>query len=109
MPVRTPRTFVDLLRGRASSDPDRVVYTFLQENLDPGFDLSLGHLDVRARAIAAFLQSNTAAGDRILLSYPFGPDFLEGFFGSMYAGRIPVPAYPPRPGRANQAYKAIRA
>jgi natural product biosynthesis luciferase-like monooxygenase protein len=98
---------MDLLRLRASSDPDHIVYSFLRDDLSVSQDISLRFLDLRARAVAAFLQSSTLPGDRILLIYPFGPEFLEGFFGSIYAGRIPVPAYAPRPGRTNQALKAI--
>lgn len=96
-----------LLRLRASLDPDHIVYSFLGDDLSVNQDISLKWLDLRARAVAGFLQSNTKPGERILLLFPFGAEFLEGFFGSIYAGRIPVPAYTPRPGRPNHTLKAI--
>ena len=39
------------------------------------------------------------AGQRALLLYPPGLDFIEAFFGCHYASVIPVPAYPPRKNR----------
>jgi natural product biosynthesis luciferase-like monooxygenase protein len=98
---------MDVLRGRAFSNPDRVLYSFLRDDLSVRKELSFGLLDLRARAVAAFLQSCTPPGARILLIYPSGPEFLEGFLGSIYAGRIPVPAYAPRPGRTSHTLQAI--
>ena len=39
------------------------------------------------------------AGQRALLLYPPGLDFVESFCGCLYAGVVPVPAYPPRRNR----------
>jgi natural product biosynthesis luciferase-like monooxygenase protein len=100
-------TLMELLRIRASSDPDHVLYSFLRDDLSVSQEISLGFLDLRARAVAAFIQAETSPGDRILLVCPFGPGFLEGFFGSIYAGRIPIPAYASRPGRPNHTLAAI--
>jgi natural product biosynthesis luciferase-like monooxygenase protein len=104
---QTCSNLMELLRSRASSSPDHVLYSFLREDLSIGRELSLGQLDLRVRAIAGALQTSTRPGDRILLLFPFGPEFLEGFFGSIYAGRIPVPAYTPRPGRPSHTLQAI--
>ncbi|HEU5415712.1 MAG TPA: LLM class flavin-dependent oxidoreductase, partial [Candidatus Angelobacter sp.] len=106
-PTQICSTLMELLRRRASSDPDHVLYSFLRDDLSVGQDISLRFLDLRARSVAAFIQGETSPGDRILLVFPFGPGFLEGFFGSIYAGRIPVPAYAPRPGRPNHTLAAI--
>src|SRR5690606_14436330 len=57
--------------------------------------LTYADLDRRARAIAARLQSMNLAGERALLLYPPGFDYIEAFFGCLYAGVIAVPAYPP--------------
>jgi len=107
VPTHNCSNLVDLLRTRVSANPDHVVYSFLTEDRRISREISLRVLDERARAVAAFLQSGTNPGDRILLAYPFGPEFLEGFWGSIYAGRIPVPAYAPRPGRPSQTLSAI--
>ncbi|MFN7146796.1 MAG: fatty acyl-AMP ligase, partial [Myxococcota bacterium] len=90
-------SFVDLLRVRAGADPDKTYARFLlQGDVDGAVEpLSYGGLDRAARAIAARLQAAGAAGERVLLLYPPGLRFVEGFFGCLYAGAIAVPAYPP--------------
>ena len=39
------------------------------------------------------------AGQRALLLYPPGLEFIAAFFGCLYAGVVAVPAYLPRPNR----------
>jgi acyl-CoA synthetase (AMP-forming)/AMP-acid ligase II/acyl carrier protein len=66
-------------------------------------------LDRQARAIAATLQSLGWAGERALLLYPPGLDYIAAFFGCLYAGVIAVPAYPPRRNRSLERVEAIAA
>ncbi len=87
---------VDLLRLRAAQQPDDVLYTFLSDQSGVIETRTYKELDVRARAIAAKLQSYHIQGERALMLYPSGLEFVEAFFGCLYAGVIAVPAYPPR-------------
>src|SRR5262249_2728765 len=64
-------------------------------------------LDQRSRAIAAWLQSVSEPGDRVLILYPPGLDYLAGFFGCLYAGVVAVPVYPPRRNRNMERILAI--
>jgi natural product biosynthesis luciferase-like monooxygenase protein len=89
-------TLVDLLRWRARMQPDRLAYTFLADGENEESRLTYGELDRRARSSAALLQSLGASGERVLLLYPPGLDYIAAFFGCLYAGAIAVPAYPPR-------------
>lgn len=89
-------TFVDLLRQRAEETPDRTIYTFLVNGEQETAHLTCRELDRQARSIAALLQSFQAEGERVLLLYPPGLEFIAAFFGCLYAGAIAVPAYPPR-------------
>jgi acyl-CoA synthetase (AMP-forming)/AMP-acid ligase II len=41
-------------------------------------------------------------GDRALLLYPPGLEFIPAFFGCLYSGVIAVPAYPPQPSQASR-------
>ncbi|EPX59032.1 Long-chain-fatty-acid--CoA ligase [Cystobacter fuscus DSM 2262] len=100
-------TFVDLLTYRAEHQPDKLAFTFLHEDTTSGVSLTNGQLDERARAIAAFLQNHGTVGDRALLLYPPGLDFITAFFGCLYAGLIPVPAYPPRRNQKVQRLQAL--
>ena len=53
------------------------------------------------------LAPHASPGDRILLAYPPGLEFLVGFFGALYAGMIAVPAYPPRGQQMDERVRAI--
>jgi acyl-CoA synthetase (AMP-forming)/AMP-acid ligase II/aryl carrier-like protein len=101
-------TLIELLRGRAELQPDRTAYTFLADGGESEqASLSYGELDRRARALAARLQRVGTPGERALLLYPPGLDFIAAFFGCLYAGIVAVPAYPPRPNRPLTSLRAI--
>lgn len=104
-----PRTLVDLLRERASSRPERLAYAFMADGAQAVGTLTYGELDRKARAIAAQLQSISVAGERALLLYPAGLEFLAAFFGCLYAGIIAVPAPAPEPTRLKRAGPRLRA
>ncbi len=100
-PASLPPTLVELLRRRARHEPRRAAYTFLTDGEE--VHLTYGELDRRARAIAALLQEMGAGGERVLLLYPPGLDYIAAFFGCLYAGAVAVPAYPPRLNRSLRA------
>src|SRR5262249_33981649 len=58
--------------------------------------ITYADLDRDARAIAARLLASCRSGDRALLVYPPGLEFVSALFGCFYAGVVAVPAYPPR-------------
>ena len=95
----TIRSLVDLAQARAEEAPERVAFTFLADGEEPGPALTLGEFHRRACAAAAALQERGAQGERVLLLYPPGLDFLTAFFGCLYAKAVAVPAYPPDPAR----------
>ncbi|RKH17382.1 amino acid adenylation domain-containing protein [Corallococcus sp. CA047B] len=92
-------TLVELLRVRARDQGDRRGFTFLLDGETDEAHLTYAELDQKARAIAAALQARGAQGQRALLLYPPGLDYIAGFFGCLYAGVIAVPIYPPDPMR----------
>ncbi len=89
-------SLVDLLRYRALHQPDRLAFSFLQDGEIEVASLTYKELDQQVRAIAAYLQSIKATGERALLLYPSGLEFITAFFGCLYAGVVAVPAYPPK-------------
>jgi amino acid adenylation domain-containing protein len=95
---RVAPTLVELLRGRAAEGTAGHGYTFLADGGDEE-RLSFAGLDERARGIAALLQEHCRPGDRALLLYAPGIDFIAAFFGCLYAGVVAVPAYPPQSSR----------
>ncbi|HEY2157836.1 MAG TPA: fatty acyl-AMP ligase, partial [Isosphaeraceae bacterium] len=101
-------TFIEIL-GRSAGDPG-IAFRFVTADGDgPADAISYGALDLRARAIAARLTSLGLAGERALLVYSPGLEFVSAFFGCLYAGVIAVPAHPPRPNRPAARLGAIAA
>ncbi len=100
-------TVVEVLRLRSSTQPDRDAFTFLLDGETEQTTLTYQELDRRSRQIAAQLQALGLTGERALLLYPAGLDFLVAFFGCLYAGVVAVTAYPPRNERNTPRIKAI--
>ncbi|NYI04012.1 beta-ketoacyl synthase N-terminal-like domain-containing protein [Allostreptomyces psammosilenae] len=91
-------TLVEVLRHRAEHHPDGIAYRFLtfsgtrEPQVSP---ITYRELDAWARAVAVTLRSAADPGDRALMLCPPGLEYVAYFYGSLYAGLIPVPAYPP--------------
>jgi amino acid adenylation domain-containing protein len=90
-----PRGFVEVLRERADRQGERRAYGFVADAHDDETWLSYAELERRARAVAVALGQAAQPGDRVLLAMPAGLDYVAGFFGSLFAGMVAVPAYPP--------------
>lgn len=101
-------SMADVLRARADASPDALVFCFLIDGEEEGPRLSYAELDRGARAVAASLQDVAGPGERALLLYGPGLEFVTAFFGCQYAGVVPVPAYPPRPDRLAQSWQALQ-
>ena len=71
---------VDVIRYRAQYQPQKTAYTFLVDGETEGKRLSDGELFREAQAIANILQSILLPGERVLLAYPSGLEFISGFF-----------------------------
>lgn len=105
-----PATLVDLLRWRASHEPERRAYTFLGDGEAEESSVNYGELDRQAQAVAARLETlGVAGGERALLFYPPGLKYVAAFLGCLYAGVVAVPAYPPRLNRSISRLRAIVA
>jgi amino acid adenylation domain-containing protein/non-ribosomal peptide synthase protein (TIGR01720 family) len=91
----TCSNLVELLGARANEDALGKGYVFLADGEIENGRLTFADLDRRARAIAARLQTLGMVGERAVLLYPPGLEYIEAFFGCLYAGAIAVPAYPP--------------
>jgi len=90
---------VTLLQKRVQENPEAPAYIFLSGKDFQQSILTYSHLDAQARTVAGLLQNVAERGERALLLYPPGLDFIAAFFGCLYAGIIAVPAYPPRLNR----------
>ncbi|HEV2856372.1 MAG TPA: AMP-binding protein, partial [Thermoanaerobaculia bacterium] len=95
------------MNHRAVEGPDRIAYRFLADGEVEEESLTYAELDRRARALGACLQEMGAEGERALLLYPPGLEFVTAFLGCLYGGVVAVPAYPPRSNRPDSRLQAI--
>lgn len=101
-------TLVDVIRLRALNTPDQVACTFLNKDLVE--TMSYAQLNKEAQAIAATLQTRgIKPGDRVLLLFSPGMSLIQAFFGSLYAGCIAVPIYPPAQDKLLEKARRIHA
>ncbi len=68
---------------------------------------------IRERALktaANLHESGVNPGDHVALIYPSCIEFFDAFFGTLYAGAVPAPLYPPvRLGRLDEYHKRTAA
>lgn len=87
-------TLSDILSQWATYQPNKAACIFLRDGEEESAKLTYGELERKAKAIAHRLKP--MRGERALLLYPSGLDFITAFFGCLYAGVIAVPVYLPR-------------
>ena len=102
-------TLIEVLRWRALQQPEFRAYTYLLDGEAEGDHLTSEALDRLARSIGALLQSYQAAGERALLLYPAGLEFIAAFFGCLYAGVIGIPLPPPNLAQPQRTLPRLRA
>lgn len=100
-------TLPEILQTRATSTPDATAYIFLRDGEDDEERITYQELDRAARKIAFHLRLAGAVGDRALMLFPPGLDFVKALFGCFYAGVIAVPAYAPRKNRSLDRIKTL--
>jgi len=100
---------VDLLRHRAAEQPTDRAYVFLSETGAEEAVLTFADLDRRAGMVAACLATQLQKGDRALLMFPPGLEFIVAFFACLAAGVIAAPVMPPRRTSARDASENIIA
>jgi acyl-CoA synthetase (AMP-forming)/AMP-acid ligase II len=108
-PIDESSTLIEALRWRALQQPEHRTYTYLLDGETEADHLTYAALDCQARAIGALLQSCGASGERALLLYPTGLEFIAAFFGCLYAGVIAVPLPPPNTAQPQRTLPRLLA
>jgi fatty-acyl-CoA synthase len=89
------RTLTDVLHWQAEADPRRV-HMFLQVGDGGERSITYGELRAGALAVAGDLSARgIRRGDAVALMLRTEEDFFSAFFGTLLAGGVPVPIYPP--------------
>ncbi|HET6377221.1 MAG TPA: amino acid adenylation domain-containing protein [Methylocella sp.] len=93
---RGHQNIIALLRARAcGEEAGKFAFVFLGNGENETARLTFAELDRSARAVAVHLLELAKPGERALLLYPPGLEFIAAFLGCLYAGVIAVPANPP--------------
>lgn len=100
---------ISLLQQRSDFCENQVLYRFVQSDDASAQKLTAGALEARAMSIALELNRCCKKGDRALLMYNSGLEFIAAFFGCLYAQVIAVPVYPPRKNQKINRLQAIIA
>jgi acyl-CoA synthetase (AMP-forming)/AMP-acid ligase II len=93
-------TLPEILQARAAETPGQTAYIFLADGDSVEEKINYNELDLAAREIAGQLALMNLKGERALMLFPPGLDFIKALYGCFYAGVIAVPAYPPRKNRS---------
>jgi acyl-CoA synthetase (AMP-forming)/AMP-acid ligase II len=98
---------VDIVKIHSKEKPDDIAYTYLVDGEDQEVHITFGELDRQARNFAAALQKVSQSGDRALLLYPSGLEFIVAFLGCLYAGIIAAPTTVPHLKRSTPRLKLM--
>ncbi|MFG3296853.1 fatty acyl-AMP ligase [Streptomyces sp. NPDC048179] len=103
-------SLLSALRDLHEMDPDRLLFTFVDDDGEDAETLRAGELaeavDGTARSLRLW---GLAPGDRAVLVYPPSLDFVKAFMGCLAAGVLPVPVYPPNPFRLTRDLAGFNA
>lgn len=102
-------SLVTLLARRAESQPDERAYIFLGDLGVEEAVITFGRLHASAQGVARRLTAIAQPGDRAILVFPPGLEFLVAFFGCLIARVIAVPMMMPRRQSARDSSAAIMA
>jgi acyl-CoA synthetase (AMP-forming)/AMP-acid ligase II len=91
-------TLFQVLERHEQERPDETAYTFL-EGSGSNSRVSFSELATRVRSIAARLQRETFIGERVLLMYQPGLDFIEAILACFAVGVVAVPVQPGKNSR----------
>jgi len=104
-----PATLVDILAHRAATKPHDRAYIFLSDQGAEEASLTYAELLTRAQALAARLAPVAAPGERALLVFPSGLEFVVALFACFLARVIAVPIMVPRRQSARDSSVSIVA
>jgi acyl-CoA synthetase (AMP-forming)/AMP-acid ligase II len=107
--METFSSLVALLEQRAASQPNDRAYVFLSDRGSEEVVISFRELNDEARALAARLTTIVMPGDRAILVFPPGLEFIVAFFACQIARVIPVPMMMPRRLGSRDSSAAIMA
>jgi amino acid adenylation domain-containing protein len=102
-------TLASVFEARCLADEGKPAYQFVAGDLSIAQQTTFGQLRTDVHALAAWLETCTQAGDRVLLAFGPGLDFVRIFWACLLAGRVAVPVPAPDPVRMHHAAPRLRS
>lgn len=102
-------TLAFVFEAQCGARPSHLAYAFLAEDLSPAQQSSYAELHRETHRIAAWLSAETRPGDRVLLAFAPGLDFVRVFWACLLSGRVAVPVPSPDPIRLHHAAPRVRS
>lgn len=108
MLTNNPENLITLFEKSVAAHPHKIVYKFLLSD-DKHTAVTYEELYLQVLFRAGCLQEmNIRPGQRALILYPPGLDYITTFYACIYAGVIAVPAYPPDSRNSDRIAAIIR-
>jgi fatty-acyl-CoA synthase len=93
--VEGAQTFQEILRHRARVQAGQT-HLYVREDTGSTTTITFGDLHARAECLARQLaRRGVRPGDTVAIMLPTSPEFFYAFTGTLLAGAVPVPIYPP--------------
>ncbi len=105
------KSLIEFLWKNSISKANNLAYRFLETGdvVGPYHEITWLELADKVKQVAALLQTQAKAGDRALLLYKPGLDFIIGLYACFAANIIAVPSYPPEFNRINRTLPRLQA
>ncbi len=84
-----------IFKNQVEINKDNVAYTFLVDGEDKTQTFSYSELSEKVKSIAVDIQEKYQQGDRVILLFDTGLDFIASLWACFLAGVIAVPVHPP--------------
>lgn len=96
-----PKTILEKLSENISKHANKTALTFLKSDGSIEQQYTYKELDTESTKLGVWLLSNTSLqkGDRVMLVYPPGLEFIISFLSCLKIGIVAVPVYPPNPSK----------
>jgi acyl-CoA synthetase (AMP-forming)/AMP-acid ligase II/alkylation response protein AidB-like acyl-CoA dehydrogenase/acyl carrier protein len=99
--VKQDFTIVSCLKSHLEKTPNDNAFQYLPANSGSSISMSWKELDLAANAIGAILKiaAENSQSNAAVLIFPSGLDFVQSYFGTLYAGLAAVPIRMPKPNQ----------
>ncbi|XP_049952324.1 disco-interacting protein 2 isoform X2 [Schistocerca serialis cubense] len=100
----------EILKWRAQSTADHVIFTLLNSKGTVAVTLSCSQLHKKAERVGNLLleKGKINTGDHVALIFPPGIDLICAFYGCLYVGAVPVTIRPPHPQNLQTTLPTVR-